>query len=138
MFYDRLCAHRRALHRIPEIAMQETKTHEYLFAALTALEPDALCEIGTGLKAVFLCGKENAKTLAFRADIDALRVEEKTGLAFRSGHEGFMHACGHDGHMALLLSFCEYVAAHRKELRCNVVALFQPGEEGALGGEFEL
>ena len=134
MSLDRLRAHRRALHRIPERGLLEFKTKAYLLSVLEPLGPDRLDQLGdTALKAVFFCGRPGAKTLAFRADMDALPVREETGLPFCSGHEGFMHACGHDGHMALLLTFCEYVAAHREELGCNVVALFQPGEENYLG-----
>ncbi|MDR3086311.1 MAG: amidohydrolase [Christensenellaceae bacterium] len=129
-----LRAHRRALHRIPEMANHEFQTKDALLSALRALKPDLLrCYGGTGIKAVFFCGKEGAKTLGFRADMDALPVEEKTCLPFCSQNPGFMHACGHDGHMALLLTFLGFVSAKRLELPHNIAAIFQPGEENLLG-----
>jgi amidohydrolase len=131
---ETLRAHRRALHRIPEIANGEFETKKFLLKALHALKPDLLrCYGGTGIKAVFFCGKEGAKTLGFRADMDALPILEQTGLPFCSQNPGFMHACGHDGHMALLLTFLGLISARRRELPHNIAAIFQPGEENLLG-----
>ncbi|MDL2258845.1 M20 family metallopeptidase [Eubacteriales bacterium OttesenSCG-928-K08] len=131
------CIHvRRDLHRIPEIAFEEKKTQAYILNYLRPLEPDLLEEMaGTGVRAVFYAheGKEKKQTIAFRADIDALPVTERTGLEFASVHEGFMHACGHDGHMTIVLLLGKLIHEHRDELHCNVVLLFQPAEEGGSG-----
>ena len=124
-----------ALHQIPELGYAEHKTHAYLWQALLALAPDALIKLAdTGIKAVFLAN--NAKrTIAYRADIDALSIEENTGLPYASKHPGCMHACGHDAHMAIALSGARYAAALRNSaaLKANCVFLFQPAEE-SIGG----
>lgn len=80
--------------------------------------------------AFFDFGRE--ETLAFRADMDALPISEHTGLDFTSRHPGFMHACGHDGHMAILLGFAQWVA-EQNELPHNILLIFQPAEE-TVGG----
>lgn len=132
-YLEQLRAHRRALHRIPEIGEQEHKTQAYIWEQLLQLEPDDLRVFAdTGVRAVFR-GNGQGRTVAFRADIDALPVKEETGCSYVSQHEGFMHACGHDGHMANLLVFAMWLNAHRKELVDNVVLLFQPAEE-TVGG----
>lgn len=125
---------RRALHRIPELSLEEYKTSQFVQEHLGALRPDAMQVIaGTGVKAVFDAGAE--KTIAIRADIDALPLEERTGLPFASQNPGCMHACGHDGHMAAALGFAQIVAAKRKDLKTNFVFLFQPAEETTGGAE---
>lgn len=127
--------HRRALHKIPELGFCEYKTHEYLMAALKALAPDDLRVFaGTGIRAVFR-GNGQGRVLAFRSDIDALPVKEATGRPFASEHDGFMHACGHDGHMANLLTFAQWIADHRESLVDDVVILFQPAEETTGGAK---
>lgn len=132
-YLDRLTAHRRTLHRRPELSCEEYGTQEYIASCLGVLKPDDLRPMAdTGLRAVF-CGRGSGRTLAFRADIDALPVQEATSCAFASERAGVMHACGHDGHTANLLTFAEWLAAHRGELNGNAVLLFQPGEE-TVGG----
>jgi len=124
---------RRDLHRIPETAFEEYETQAYILDYLARQKPDVLEKIaGTGVKAVYYA--ENAKeTVAFRADMDGLPVEEWTKAPFQSAHPGRMHACGHDGHMTVALLLAALVAANREKLQTNVVLLFQPGEEGAGG-----
>lgn len=124
---------RQALHRIPETAFHEHKTHDFIYAYLEALAPDILQTIaGTGVKAVFLT--EGAKeTYAFRADIDGLPVQERTDKPYASIHPGYMHACGHDGHTTVVLLLARLLTQQREALRVNVVLLFQPGEEGGGG-----
>ncbi len=127
-------ADRRALHRIPEEGTCEHETQAYLMAALRALRPDELRPLaGTGLKAVFQGTGPNA--IALRADIDALALQEQTGSAFCSQRPGYMHACGHDGHMAMLLAAARLAAAARAKgsLGRTVVLLLQPAEE-SIGG----
>ena len=123
---------RRKLHRIPELGFEEVKTKEYIRNYLEKLSPDML-EVGLGVKAVFWNNAE--KTLAFRADIDALPIKEETGLPFSSEHDGIMHACGHDGHTAILLAFAKLVSQNKAALKHNIVLIFQPNEESAAGAK---
>lgn len=132
-YLEQLRAHRRALHRIPEIGEKEYKTQEYILTHLKTLHCSELRVFAeTGVRAVFM-GRGDGRTVAFRADIDALPVQEQTGCSFASEHDGFMHACGHDGHMANLLTFASWLDDHRESLIDNVVLLFQPAEE-TVGG----
>lgn len=125
---------RRDLHRIPETGYKEFKTQQYILDCLATCSPDHVEKIAlTGVKAVFYAPNGATRTTAFRADIDALSIQEKNQTEYCSTHTGCMHACGHDGHTAALLGFAKLVAAHRKELKENVVLLFQPSEE-QIGG----
>ncbi len=124
---------RRELHRIPEIAFEEYQTQAYILRYLEAQQPDKLIKLaGTGVKAVFYAPGAK-ETIAFRADIDALPVEEWTKTPYASVHPGKMHACGHDGHITVALLMAKLIHARREALTVNVVLLFQPGEEGGGG-----
>lgn len=126
---------RRKLHQIPELGLQEVKTSAYIREQLTALKPDRIIEvIETGTIAIFT-GSLPGKTVAYRADIDALPVTEATGSAFASTHLGKMHACGHDGHVATLLGFARYLSEHRDSIPGKVLLIFQPAEEGPGGAQ---
>ena len=117
---------RRALHRIPEIELQLPKTMAYLHSALSGLRCKLFSPIENSLCAYFDFGK--AETLAFRADCDALPVQEKNDVPYISAHPGCMHACGHDGHMAIALELARRI--HEKtDLPHNILIIFQPGEE---------
>ncbi|MGI5898967.1 MAG: M20 metallopeptidase family protein [Christensenellales bacterium] len=132
---EKLTKWRRDLHQIPEAALCEEKTSRYILSELKPLKPDKLETMaGTGIRCVFY-GKNRERSIAFRADMDALSVQEETGAPFKSQHESFMHACGHDGHMAMALATAQYAAALRDEgsLPVNAVILFQPAEE-SVGG----
>jgi hippurate hydrolase len=87
--------------------------------------------VGTGVIARIELGK--SKTIAFRSDMDALPISENADKLYKSTHQGFMHACGHDGHMALLLAFARYCMFNKDKLACNPVFIFQPAEEGKGG-----
>lgn len=124
---------RRTLHEMPETAFCEFDTQDYILSRLSSLCPDRLEKIaGTGVKAVWYAPGA-ARTLAFRADMDALKTREETGAPYASKRDGVMHACGHDGHMTLLLMLAQLIAGNREALRDNVVLLFQPAEEGKCG-----
>lgn len=124
---------RRELHRIPETAFEEYQTQEYILRYLEAQQPDKLIKLaGTGVKAVFYA-PEAKETIAFRADIDALPIEEWTKAHYASVHPGKMHACGHDGHITVALLLAKLIHVRREALTVNVVLLFQPGEEGGGG-----
>lgn len=130
---DRITRYRRELHQIPELELTLPKTQAYIKAALSDLPCEILEPIPYSVAAYFDNGKET--TVAFRSDMDALAVREQTGRSFASTHEGCMHACGHDGHMAMLLGFAHELAAYYQELPHNVLLLFQPGEESPGGAE---
>ena len=124
---------RRSLHRIPELELHLPKTMEYLEKTLAPLK----CQVGCfwyGLCAYFDFGAE--RTIAFRADCDALPIEEQTDAEYASTHPGQMHACGHDGHMAILLELARRLDK-KSSLKNNVLLIFQPGEESP-GGAKEL
>ena len=128
-YLDLLRLHRRALHRIPELGEDLPKTSRYLKAALSDCGADEVQSyFGSGLRALFRA-KGAKETIAFRADMDALPIEECEGLPFRSEHPGRMHACGHDGHMANLLTLARWIADHRERIRVNVALIFEPAEE---------
>lgn len=130
---EMLTKFRRDLHRIPEIRFELNKTRAYILEALKNTRAEVtVTELG-GVLAYFDNGKDYA--MAFRADMDALTITEQTGVDFASEHEGCMHACGHDGHMAMLLTFCNWVNDHQDEAACNILAVFQPAEEGGGGAE---
>lgn len=130
---NRLTIFRRDLHQIPEIDLELKKTQNYILKALSELP----CEISTPIKssviAYFNSDKQN--TIAFRCDMDALKIQEKTNHSFTSKNEGTMHACGHDGHMAIMLEFAHQLADYYIELSCNILLIFQPGEESVGGAK---
>ncbi|MEA5002782.1 MAG: amidohydrolase, partial [Christensenella sp.] len=133
--FDELVRLRRELHRIPEYSFDTFETYQYLMAYLNGLKPDELTPCaGTGIKAVFMA-KNPQKTIAIRADMDGLRVPENTGLSYASVHENMMHACGHDGHMAIALVCAKLVSEAKERLKYNYVFLFQPAEETVGGAQ---
>lgn len=121
--------HRQELHQIPELTFQEVKTTAYIRNELTRLNIDFMSPLETAT-IVYLEGNSD-KTVGFRADIDALPIIEETSLPYSSTHEGAMHACGHDGHASMLLTFAEWCKEQQKngELKHNVLLIFQPSEE---------
>lgn len=128
-----VAAHRRALHRIPELDDQLPETLAYATSVLKPLSCALSFPIPGSVCAFFDAGKP--ETVAFRADMDALPVTEATGLPYASVHPGRMHACGHDGHTAMALALAEHVSAHLEELPRNVLFLFQPAEETTGGAK---
>lgn len=127
---------RRDLHQIPETAFEEHETQAYILQYLEQQAPDVLEKIaGTGVKAVYLAPGGASETYAFRADMDGLPIEEWTNLPYASKHPGRMHACGHDGHMTILLMLANLLNRYRHTLTRNVVLLFQPAEEGGSGAK---
>ena len=126
---SRIAAHRRALHRIPELGYELNETQAYVLKVLSKTRAKVEALSPSGALAYFDMGRSG--TVALRADMDALPMEEKTGLSYASVHPGCMHACGHDAHMAMLLALCEELD-HLKTPR-NVLAVFQPAEEAGNG-----
>ncbi len=123
---------RRALHRIPELDRSLPQTMRYLRDALEGLNCKVFSPMESALCAFFDFGKKDA--IAFRADADALPIQEKTKASYCSVHPGCMHACGHDGHMAILLELARRLN-EKKELPHNVLLVFQPAEETTGGAK---
>ena len=126
---------RRDLHRIPETAYTEKKTSAYV---ADYLRREGL-EVQTGIATYGVVGLLNTgrpgPTLLLRADMDALPVTEDTGLSFASTHDGTMHACGHDAHVAMVLVAATVLNRVKDELNGTIKFLFQPAEEGPGGAK---
>jgi len=127
-----IVADRRALHQIPELELSLPGTMAYLAQALAGLKCTVFSPMESSLCALFDFGCDHA--IAFRADCDALPIEEQTGLPYSSRHPGRMHACGHDGHMAMLLELARRLE-RMDSLTHNVLLVFQPGEESPGGAK---
>lgn len=126
---------RRKLHSEPELSWEEVKTSQFVFDYLTGLGIECRKTEPTGVIGDLKGGKEG-KTVALRADMDALSVEElNVDLPYKSGELGKMHACGHDAHTAMLLAAAKALAAVKEELPGNVRFIFQPAEEVATGAK---
>ncbi|MEO6991036.1 MAG: amidohydrolase [Candidatus Baltobacteraceae bacterium] len=125
---------RRFLHEHPELSMLEYETAAFVAAELRALELDAVrTGVGrTGVMGTLVGGRPGPVTL-LRADLDALPILELGESTYRSKRDGVMHACGHDGHVAILLAAARTLAERRAEVSGTLVFCFQPGEEGSAG-----
>ena len=123
---------RRALHRIPELDRNLPETFAYLNQVLSGLNCRVFAPVAGSLCAWFDFGQP--ETIAFRADADALPIAEKTGADYASRHPGCMHACGHDGHMAILLELARRIH-EKKTLPHNVLLVFQSAEETTGGAK---
>jgi amidohydrolase len=130
---DSMIALRRDFHRHPELSFQEKRTAEIIAERLHKAGLEVRTGIaGTGVVGV-LRGERPGRTVAWRADIDALPLTEILDAPFASGSPGVMHACGHDGHTAIAITLAEIMAARRAEVPGTAVFIFQPAEE-LLGG----
>ncbi|MBD3306402.1 amidohydrolase [candidate division KSB3 bacterium] len=131
---DRIITIRRDLHQIPETAYTEENTSAYV---AECLRRESLLEVQTGLAQYGIAARlktgKPGPTLMVRADMDALPIQEETGHAFASGHAGRMHACGHDGHMAMVLGAVSVLTEIKDALRGTIIFIFQPAEED-IGG----
>ncbi|AKS37876.1 N-acetyldiaminopimelate deacetylase [Anoxybacillus gonensis] len=123
---------RRDLHQIPELGFQEWKTQRYILDYLASLPQERL-QIKTWRTGIFVrvLGMAPTKTIGYRADMDGLPIDEQTDVPFRSTHEGRMHACGHDMHMAIALGVLTHVVHH--PIDDDMLFIFQPAEEGPGG-----
>lgn len=139
---DELTRYRRDLHRIPELDDDLPRTIAYVRSVLSGLSCDVLEPCKGAVCAFFDLGR--AETVAIRADMDALPIDEASGAAFSSEHPGRMHACGHDGHMAMALAAATWVdrvargaggAGEAEQLPRNVLFVFQPAEETTGGAK---
>lgn len=128
-----IVAMRRDLHQIPEVGLQLPETSAYVANVLDRLDiPYVRSEKDSSIIATLKGGKPG-KTVALRADMDALPITEATGVEYASRHEGRMHACGHDTHTAMLLGAAKVLKAHQAEICGEVRFLFQTAEELSKG-----
>lgn len=133
---DDLAALRHDLHRIPEQGLAVPKTQSRVLAALEGLGLEVRTGSAVGSVVAVLRGGRPGPAVLLRGDMDALPVTEETGETFTSEHEGFMHACGHDLHVAGLVGAARLLADRREDLPGSVVLMFQPGEEGFHGARY--
>ena len=122
------------LHRNPELGRREHQTQALILQKLNRLGIEAAPIADTGVLGLIRGGKPG-KTVALRADMDALPVQEDINLPYRSQAPGVMHACGHDAHVTVLLGAAALLVRHKEELQGNVKLFFQPDEEGEGGAE---
>jgi amidohydrolase len=136
---DGVVSLRRAIHAEPELGLHLPKTTAKVKQALAGL-PLEFREgpSTTGLIAILRGGSDNGRAVLLRGDMDALPMQEETGLPFASTTPGAMHACGHDAHTAMLVGAARALCARRDQLPGTVVFMFQPGEEGHAGARHML
>jgi hippurate hydrolase len=133
--FDYVCSVYKHLHQMPELAFQEVKTAAYIQAQLADMNIPFRSGIGTTGILGILSGKHpSKKTIALRADMDALPIDEETDLPYKSKVPHCMHACGHDSHVASLLGVAKVLSALKDEWEGTVLLVFQPGEERHPGG----
>lgn len=125
---------RRKIHKYPELSFKEFETSKLLYGKLKSARPNKVSKIaGNGVMAL-INGKTGKKCVGLRADMDALPIQEQTGLAFASKNPGVMHACGHDAHMAMLYGAMLILSELKNEINGKVKFIFQPAEEKNPGG----
>ena len=126
---------RRDFHQYPELGFDEHRTSKIIGEALKKMGLAPKMNVGkTGVTADLTFGE--GPTIALRADMDALPMQETSGLDFSSKHDGVMHACGHDGHMAMLLGAAKILTQNGDSFNGTVRFIFQPAEEGAGGARY--
>lgn len=133
---DELVRYRRHFHTHPELSLEERETARFILGELVDCGFDEIRSgfAQTGILATLKGGKSGPVTL-LRADMDGLPITELGGMAYASQNPGVMHACGHDGHMAILLASARALAKHRDQVAGTIVFCFQPGEEGPAGAK---
>ncbi len=131
---DEMIKIRRHLHRHPELSHQEVETPAYIADQLEALGIDVQRGVGGRGVVGTIRGTKPGKTIAFRADFDALPIQDKKDVPYKSTVPGVMHACGHDGHTSALLAFAKVMMTIKENLPGNVVLIHQFGEEAPPGG----
>ena len=132
---DSIIHWRRDFHQYPELAFNEYRTGDVIAKELRSMGLEPKEKVGkTGVTADLKCG--DGPVIAIRADMDALPIEETSGLDFSSKNKGVMHACGHDGHMAMLLGAAKILSENRNKYNGTVRFIFQPAEEGEGGARY--
>ena len=132
---EHIYSYRRDFHQYPELSFQEYRTAETISKHLESFGVEHRTEVGkTGVVGEIVFG--DGPTIALRADMDALPIQEVGDLKYKSKNEGVMHACGHDGHMAILLGAANALSKNKKLKKGKVRFIFQPAEEGAGGARY--
>ncbi len=133
---NEIIASRRDFHTHPELGFKEYRTAKVIAEKLKSYGIDVKTGIGkTGVIGDLQC-KNGGKTIALRADMDALPVQEISNVNFKSQNDGVMHACGHDGHMAMLLGAAKILSQNKDNFQGNIRFIFQPAEEGEGGARY--
>lgn len=133
-----LSAWRRHLHQHPELSFQEVQTSAWIERQLRAMPNLTVTRPSATSVLAVLNGGRPGRTVLLRADIDALPIQEENDFEFRSQHDGVMHACGHDGHTAILLGVAQVLSAHPEQVSGEIRMIFQHAEELYPGGAEEL
>jgi hippurate hydrolase len=129
---------RRTLHRRPEVGLQLPRTQQTILDAIGGLGLDVRTGSSVTSVVAVLDGASPGATVLLRGDMDALPLAEDSGVDFASEVDGAMHACGHDTHVAMLVSAARLLAARRADIAGRIVFMFQPGEEGLHGARYML
>lgn len=128
-YIDEIIEVRRDIHENPELGMNEYRTAKLVAEKLKDIGLEVKEGVGNTGVVGLLTGKDEGRTILLRADMDALPIEELTGLPFKSKNNGVMHACGHDAHTAILLGTAKVLNELKENIRGNVKFAFQPAEE---------
>ncbi len=131
---DWLIEIRRRIHSYPELAFEELETSNLISESLREFGLEVKKGVAKTGVVGLLRGSLPGKTVAVRADMDALPIDEATGAAYASKVRGKMHACGHDAHVTILLGVARFFSSIRDRVKGNIKWIFQPGEEGFGGG----
>jgi len=135
---DYIISLRREIHEYPEIGFELPKTVAVVKRELEAMGIEYTEKYGESSVVATICPEKSHFTIAIRADMDALLIQEKTDLPFKSKIDGQMHACGHDAHTAMLLGTAKALKSLEEKIECRVMLIFQPSEEGVRSGAAEL
>ncbi len=133
---DEIIENRRYFHKFPELSFQEFNTSKTIVDKLTDMGIDVESGIAkTGVSGL-ITGSKPGKTIALRADMDALPLQETSDVPYKSVNDGVMHACGHDGHIAMLLGAARVINQLKGNIEGKVKLIFQPAEEGPAGAKY--
>ena len=131
---DNIVGIRRQIHQFPGLSFEEYETAKFIHGLLTSWNIEHEFVTETGIVAIIKGKNPEKKTIALRADIDALPIQEKNECSYRSSNAGVMHACGHDAHAAMLLGAANILNQLKDEFEGTIKLIFQPGEEKLPGG----
>ena len=133
---DEIIANRRDFHMYPELGFKEHRTAKVIAEKLRSYGIEVKTGVGKTGVVGELHGKNEEKTIVLRADMDALPVQEISDILYKSKNDGVMHACGHDGHMAMLLGAAKILSQNKDRFNGNIRFIFQPAEEGEGGARY--
>ena len=132
--FDEVVSWRRHMHQYPELSFKETETAKFIAEKLESFGLEVKTNVGGNGVVGVLAGKNPGKTIALRADFDALPINDEKDVPYKSLQSGVMHACGHDGHTAALLGTAQTLSKFRDALNGTVIFIFQHAEELPPGG----